>query len=87
MLGSHMQQVRGSNPGLGGLRARQFQASGGIGTLQSRASGRAFHPVQSNSSELWEGWVVVIPFFEMLQFDNYSGTNPVNFRWILVKLC
>ena len=30
---------RGSNPRLGGLRVSPFQASGGIGTLQSRASG------------------------------------------------
>ena len=37
-VGSQMQEVRGSNPRLGGLRVGQFQASGGIGTLQSRAS-------------------------------------------------
>ena len=35
-----MQEVRGSNPRLGGLRVSQFQISGGgKGTLQSRASG------------------------------------------------
>ena len=34
-----MQEVSGSNPRLGGLRVSQFQASGGISTLQSRASG------------------------------------------------
>ena len=34
-----MQEVRGSSPTLGGLRVSQLQASGGISTLQSRASG------------------------------------------------
>ena len=34
-----MQEVRGSNLRLDGLRVRQYQASGGISTLQSRASG------------------------------------------------
>ena len=34
-----MQEVRGSIPRLGGLRVSQLQASGGISTLQSRASG------------------------------------------------
>ena len=34
-----MQVVRGSNPRLGGSRVSQFQASGEISTLQSRASG------------------------------------------------
>ena len=36
---SRMQEVRGSSPTLGGLRVSQLQASGGISTLQSRASG------------------------------------------------
>lgn len=36
---SQMQEVRGSNPRLGGLRVSPLQASGGISTLQSRASG------------------------------------------------
>ena len=34
-----MQEVSGSNPRLGGLRVSQFQASGGMSALQSRASG------------------------------------------------
>ena len=34
-----MREVRGSSPTLGGLRVSQLQASGGISTLQSRASG------------------------------------------------
>ena len=38
-IGSRMQEVPGPNPRLGGLRVSQFQASGGISTLQSRASG------------------------------------------------
>ena len=38
-IGSQMQEVRGSNPRLGGVRVRQLQASEGISTLQSRASG------------------------------------------------
>ena len=33
-----MQEVRGSNHRLGGVWVSQFQASGGISTLQSRAS-------------------------------------------------
>ena len=37
-VGSQMQGIRGSIPRLGGSRVRQLQASGGIGTLQSRAS-------------------------------------------------
>ena len=36
---TQMQEVRGSNPRLGGLWVSQLQASGGISTLQSRASG------------------------------------------------
>ena len=38
-IGSQMQEVRGLNPRLGGLRVSQLQASGGTSTLQSRASG------------------------------------------------
>ena len=38
-VGSQMQEVWGSNPRPSGLRVSQFQASGGISTLQSRASG------------------------------------------------
>ena len=38
-IGSQMQEVWGSNPSLGGLRMNPFQVSGGISTLQSRASG------------------------------------------------
>ena len=34
-----MQEVRGSNPRLGGLRVSQFQVTGWISTLQSRVSG------------------------------------------------
>ena len=34
-----MQEVRGSNPRPGGLRVSQFQAIGGVSTLQSGASG------------------------------------------------
>ena len=37
--GSQMQEVWGSNSTLGGLRASPLQASAGIGTQQSRASG------------------------------------------------
>ena len=37
--GSQMQEVQGSNPRLGGLGVSAFQASGGIRTLHSRASG------------------------------------------------
>ena len=38
-IGSQMQEVRGSNPRPGGLRVNKLQASGGIGALESRASG------------------------------------------------
>ena len=38
-IGSQMQEVWGSNPRLGGLRVDPFQVSGGMSTLQSRASG------------------------------------------------
>ena len=38
-IGSQMQEVWDSNPTLGGLWVSQFQASGGISALQSRASG------------------------------------------------
>ena len=36
---ARMQEVLGSNPRLGGFGVSPFQVSGGIGTLQSRASG------------------------------------------------
>ena len=38
-IGSRMQEVWGSNPRLDGSRVSPFQVSGGISTLQSRASG------------------------------------------------
>ena len=38
-VGSQMQEVRGSTPRLGGSGVSPSQASGGMGTLQSRASG------------------------------------------------
>ena len=52
-IGSKMQEVRGSNPRLGGLRVSQLQASGEIRTLQSRPEHHAgqFHPDRTDSSE------------------------------------
>ena len=47
-IGSQMHEVRGSNPRLGGLRVSQLPVYGGIGTLQSRASGLQ-SPTQGNS--------------------------------------
>ena len=49
-IGSWMQEVRGSNPRLGGLRVNPFQVSAGISTLQSRASG-----LQSNTQRVPSG--------------------------------
>ena len=57
-----MQEVGGSNPRLGGLRLSQFQASGGIGTLQSMASSlqsttqESFIRTKDNSSESNKRW-------------------------------
>ena len=72
------------------------QVFGGISTLQSRASGlqSTEQGIPSRPKRLlrvWDGWVVVIPFFKVLQFDILakfwnSGEMPVNVDKVPVKV-
>ena len=75
-IDSQMQEVRGSNPRLGGLGVSPFQASGGMSTLQSSASG-----LHSSAQGIPFGPNILLRVKHKIIHSSDDNHNHVNAHW------